>query len=149
MLGQALTIQTQALKFRYQYLTEPAGQRRLKGDKMKATHYTDIQGTEMNNDMVKGITGRVLIGKHDGAPNFCMRRFDVEPGGYAPRHTHDWEHEIYVLEGKGEALVGDQWHVISPGTVIFVPPNVDHQIKNTSDGHLAFLCLIPSTAPEM
>ena len=28
---------------------------------MKVTHYTDIPGTEMNNDMVEGVTGRVLI----------------------------------------------------------------------------------------
>jgi len=116
---------------------------------MKATHYTDIQGTEINNDIVKNITGRVLIGKDDGAPNFCMRRFDVKPGGHAPRHTHDWEHEIYVLEGKGEVLLGDEWHDISQGTAVYVPPNVDHQIKNSSDDHLAFLCLVPSAAPEM
>ena len=116
---------------------------------MKVTHYTEIPGKEMHNDMVKHVTGRVLIGKADGANNFCMRRFDVEPGGHAPRHTHDWEHEIYVVEGKGEVLIGDQWHDISKGTVIHVPPNVDHQIKNNSTGHLAFLCLVPSKAPEM
>ncbi|MEZ4604792.1 MAG: hypothetical protein R2861_15740 [Desulfobacterales bacterium] len=53
---------------------------------MKATHYTDISGTKMNNDdMVKRVTGRVLIGKDDGAPNF-MRRFDVEPGGQPPAY---------------------------------------------------------------
>ncbi|HRF89957.1 MAG TPA: hypothetical protein PLF65_04075 [Desulfobacter postgatei] len=38
---------------------------------------------------------------------------------------------------------------ISQGTAVYVPPNVDHQIKNSSDGHLAFLCLVPSKAPEM
>ena len=116
---------------------------------MKATHYTDIQGTEINNDMVKNVTGRVLIGKDDGAPNFCMRRFDVAPGGHAPRHTHDWEHEIYVLEGKADVLLGEQWQTVSQGTAVYIPPNVDHQIKNNSDGHLAFLCLVPSAAPEM
>jgi len=116
---------------------------------MKVIHYTDIPGKQMNNDMVKGVTGRVLIGRDDGAGNFCMRRFDVEPGGHAPRHTHDWEHEIYVVQGRGEVLIGDQWHAISPGTVVYVPPNVDHQIKNSSDEHLAFLCLVPQAAPEM
>lgn len=116
---------------------------------MKVAHYKDIPGKELNNDMVKLVTGRVLIGKGDGASNFCMRRFDVEPGGHAPRHTHDWDHEIYVVEGKGEVLIGDQWHGISQGTAIHIPPNVEHQIKNSSDGHLAFLCLVPPAAPEM
>ncbi len=103
----------------------------------------------MNNDMVKDVTGRILIGKEDGAANFCMRRFDLKPGGYAPRHAHDWEHEIYVLEGKGEVFIEDQWHDITKDTVVFVPPNADHQIRNNSDSPLAFLCLVPPAAPEM
>ena len=54
---------------------------------MKVSHYSKIPGKEMNNDMVKDVTGRILIGKEDGAANFCMRRFDLKPGGYAPQ-TH-------------------------------------------------------------
>ena len=66
-----------------------------------------------------------------------------------PRHTHDWEHEIYVLEGKGKVYIKDQWYEIAKDTAVFVPPNADHQIKNSSDEPLAFLCLVPPAAPEM
>ena len=116
---------------------------------MKVVHYTEVLPIEMNNDTVKNVSGRVLLGKEDGAPNFCMRRFDLGPGGYAPEHSHDWEHEIYVLEGKGQVMIDGTDHAAPAGSAIFVPPNVPHQVKNPSDSAFAFLCLVPSGAPEM
>lgn len=116
---------------------------------MKVVHYTEIPPIEMNNDIVKNVAGRVLLGSEDGTPNFCMRRFDLGPGGYAPRHSHDWEHEIYVLEGRGQVLIHDTVHDIKAGSAVLVPPNAEHQVKNASDANFAFLCLVPSGAPEM
>ncbi len=57
--------------------------------------------------MVQNVAGRVMIGKEDGAQNFCMRMFEMGKDGYTPRHTHDWEHEIFVLVGKGEVFIKD------------------------------------------
>ncbi|MDD9301599.1 MAG: cupin domain-containing protein [Desulfobacter sp.] len=116
---------------------------------MKITHYSDIDSVTMNNEMVKNVTGRILIGKADGASNFCMRKFDIGPQGFTPRHAHDWEHEIFVLEGKGEIFIKDKWTDITQGTVVYVPPNEDHQIRNTGDKEFSFLCLVPPQAPEM
>ncbi len=116
---------------------------------MKAVNYKDIPATVIEHEGVKNVTGRVLIGKADGAPNFCMRLFEVGKGGFAPRHSHEWEHEIFVLEGDGEVLIGDTWHPLSQGSVVFVPGNLEHQLKNTGDGTLRFICLVPPQAPEM
>ena len=116
---------------------------------MKVTHYTDIPPIAIDNEMVKNVAGRVLIGKEDGASNFCMRRFEIGPKGFTPKHSHDWEHEVWVLEGNGEVFIKDKWHALEPGTAVYVPPNADHQFKNVSDAPFAFLCLVPSQAPEM
>ena len=116
---------------------------------MKAIYYEEILPIVMNNDQVKNVAGRVLIGKADGATNFCMRLFEIGPDGYSPLHSHDWEHEIFIHEGKGEVLLKDEWKPISKGTAIFIPANVEHQIKNGSDKPLLFICLVPSVAPEM
>ena len=51
--------------------------------------------------------------------------------------------------GKGKVFIGDAWHDISAGTTIFVPPNVDHQFKNTSEDVMTFICVIPAGAPEL
>ena len=116
---------------------------------MKVIHYSDIPPIAMNSDQVKHVAGRVLIGREDGASNFCMRRFEIGPDGFTPRHSHDWEHEVWVLEGEGEVMIENQWHALKPGTAVFVPPNVEHQFRNRAAQNFAFLCLVPSRAPEI
>ena len=116
---------------------------------MKVTNYKEILPVTMNNEMVKNVTGRVLIGREDGAPNFCMRLFEMGPDGFTPKHSHDWEHEIFVHAGNGEVWMDNRWHSLSKGSAVFVPPNVEHQFRNSSDKMFTFICLIPSKAPEL
>lgn len=116
---------------------------------MKLVNYTDLEPVLMNNEIVKNVAGRVLIGKDDQANNFCMRLFEIDKEGFTPRHTHEWEHEIFVHSGNGEIFIDGDWHPMSAGSAVFVPPNADHQIRNNSDGMLTFICLIPAGAPEL
>ena len=58
---------------------------------MKITPYTQAQATHFDREPAKGIAARVVIGKSDGANNFCMRVFEIAPGGHTPRHSHAWE----------------------------------------------------------
>ncbi|MBW1867463.1 MAG: cupin domain-containing protein [Deltaproteobacteria bacterium] len=116
---------------------------------MKIQHYSDIQFTKFDTPGVKGTTGRVAIGKADGANNFCMRVFEVEKNGYSPRHIHDWEHEIFIHHGSGEVYQKGRWNPVVAGSTIFIPGNEEHQIRNTGGQTLVFICLIPSGAPEL
>ncbi|MBI4734395.1 MAG: cupin domain-containing protein, partial [Rubrobacteridae bacterium] len=79
----------------------------------------------------------------EGAENFALRVFKVEPGGNTPLHTHDWEHEVFVLKGSGSAYSEGEFVPMNAGDAIFIPPNELHQFKNTSDDILEFICLIP------
>ena len=116
---------------------------------MKVIDYHRIPDTRFDNDKAKGVSGRVIIGKADGAPNFCMRVFELDPGGHSPRHIHDWEHEIFFHAGTGEVLNDGSWTPVSAGSAAFVPGGTDHQIRNTGDEKLVFVCLIPAGAPEL
>jgi quercetin dioxygenase-like cupin family protein len=116
---------------------------------MKIVDYKSVKPTKFDNDVAKAVTGRVVIGKKDGAENFCMRVFEVEEHGHTPRHTHEWEHEIFFHSGKGEVLSQGKWTPVYPGTAVFVPGNEDHQIRNTGSERLVFVCLIPKDAPEL
>jgi quercetin dioxygenase-like cupin family protein len=89
---------------------------------------------------------RWLIGSNDGAPNFSMREYEVEPGGFTPRHSHAYEHEVYVLAGQGIVVENDERHPIRSGDVVFVAPDEVHQFRNTGAELLRFLCLIPNSA---
>jgi len=116
---------------------------------MKKIYYTDPQPVLMNNDVAKGVAGRILIGKADGADNFCMRIFEIDPGGNTPKHSHDWEHEIFFHAGDGEIFGNGKWSTVNAGDVVFVPSNEEHQIRNNGTSKLTFICVIPSKAPEM
>jgi quercetin dioxygenase-like cupin family protein len=109
---------------------------------MKVEHYTNTPLEEVEN--VPGVSVRWVITDKDGAPTFAMRVFDVQPGNATPFHDHDWEHEVFVLEGKG-VLRGEEneWE-IGQGTVVFVPSMEKHQFVNRGDGILRFICLIPN-----
>lgn len=108
---------------------------------MKIQHYTEIPATDVEE--ASGVKRRWLIGEEDGAPNFAMRMFEVEPGGYTPHHSHNWEHEVFVLEGKGVVRSEQKENPVRQGSVVFILPNEPHQLVNTSKETLKFLCLIP------
>ncbi len=110
---------------------------------MKLAHYTDIPLEEVNVDGAKNTKIRWLISQKDNAPHFAMRMFEVEPGGFTPYHTHEWEHEAFVLQGKGALVTKDDEKEFKQWDVIFVPPNVTHQFRNTGDDLMRFLCIIP------
>jgi quercetin dioxygenase-like cupin family protein len=102
-----------------------------------------MEPTPVTMDGVKGVTMRVMVGRGDGAPNFAMRHFSVEPGGHTPRHAHNYEHEVFVVGGSGRAECDGAFQPIRAGDVLFVEPNRTHQFVNTGEAPLEFLCLVP------
>ncbi|MBN1908887.1 MAG: cupin domain-containing protein [Pirellulales bacterium] len=116
---------------------------------MKVAHYTQIESAPVDMEGSVGCQIRCLIGQADGAPHFTMRQFDVAPGGHTPKHTHPFEHEVYILEGQGVVLEGNTEHPLSPGTAVYVPSGQLHQFRNTGAGTLKFLCLIPHPLGDM
>jgi quercetin dioxygenase-like cupin family protein len=91
----------------------------------------------------EGVKIKWLIDKTVGAPIFAMRHFTVQPGGHTPVHKHDWEHEVYVLEGEGVVKHQDREYPIRAGDAVFVPPNQLHQFRSTESSCLRFLCMVP------
>lgn len=89
---------------------------------------------------------RWVIAKNDGAPNFAMRVVEVQPGGSTPHHQHEWEHEVFVIEGQGVVRGSQGDRPIRYGSVVFVPGNEMHQFVNPGSEILRFLCLIPHPA---
>jgi quercetin dioxygenase-like cupin family protein len=87
-----------------------------------------------------------LLDRHDGAPNFEMRKFTIRPGGSIPEHYHpDIEHEQYVLRGRYKIGIGSKVHVVKTGDSVFIPKGTPHWYKNTGKANAEFLCIIPKT----
>lgn len=92
---------------------------------------------------VQGARMSVMVGRADGAPNFALRQFRVEAGGHTPRHSHDYEHEVFVVSGSGTILLEGKERPIRSGDVIYVPANEEHQFRAGQPDGLRFLCLVP------
>ena len=109
----------------------------------KVCHYTEVPAKTFG-DEAPGVTIRWLIGEEgDGAPVYASRLIEVAPGRSTPDHTHPFEHENFILEGKGKVRIDEAWHELGPGYVVFVPPGARHRYVNTGEGPFKFLCGIP------
>jgi quercetin dioxygenase-like cupin family protein len=97
----------------------------------------------------KGLTVRWVINASQGATNFAMRVFELEPGKGSPFHKHANEHEAYVLAGSGEIEIDDDKANLKEGTVIFIPAQENHRFRNTGKDVLRFIDVIkfPLTLP--
>jgi len=110
---------------------------------VKHVHYTEVELEEPEEKGIKDVKVRWAISKKDGAENFAMRVFEIQPGGYTPLHQHDWEHEVFVLEGKGVTKDKQDEKPFKQGDIFFIPPMEWHQFYNTGNEILKFICLIP------
>jgi len=109
----------------------------------KAVHFTEIKQEDVKEPRFEDVKVRWLITKDDGAENFAMRHFEIAPGGQSAHHTHDWEHETFILDGHGSVVCGEEKERVGPDYVIFIPPNIPHHFENLGHEALRFLCLIP------
>ena len=91
----------------------------------------------------KGVEFRPLLAQNVNPPNFYLRVFDISPGGFTPRHTHDWEHEIFVVKGTGKISLSDRDETISEGDAIYVEPNELHQFLNDGTTLMRMICVVP------
>jgi quercetin dioxygenase-like cupin family protein len=109
---------------------------------LKISSYQNVEASKAEEGAEK-LRVRWLITKEIGAENFAMRLFEMDPGGFSPLHRHPWEHEVFILEGKGLATNGSEGEEFKEGDFIFIPSNEMHQLRNTSQATVKFLCLIP------
>lgn len=64
------------------------------------------------------------------------------PGQEHKAHTHaDQDKLYYVVQGSGEASLGDKTAAVEAGDLVLAPAGVLHGMRNTSDAPLIVLTL--------
>lgn len=112
---------------------------------MKAKHQKDMEKIPVEAYGSTKTTIQWLWNKeNDGIPNFAMRRFEILPGGKIGVHDHPWEHEIYVLSGKGKVFTTDKEIIAKVDDALYMPPDVPHGYTNEFEEPFVFLCMIPN-----
>ncbi len=107
---------------------------------MKIQYYQDVRPTED----LPGVFKREVVNARDGAPNFTMRLFEIQPGKSTPSHSHPWEHEIFIISGECTAVSGGKETKIGKDFSVFVPPNEHHAFINSGKEVLRLICVIPN-----
>ena len=65
--------------------------------------------------------------------------FELDPGAELPGHTDSAEELLIVVQGTGEARVGDDVARITKHDVALVPPMAPHGLRNIGDDVLRIL----------
>ena len=114
---------------------------------MYKVNVKDVEKAPVAKEAYKGkrIWVQYLITEEQGAKKFHMRIFTIEPHESTPPDQHIYEHEVFVLKGRGRLLTvkgGDRREVeIREGDAIFIESNEMHQFFNDYDEPLIFLCI--------
>ena len=74
---------------------------------------------------------------------FAMGTQNVAPGGYVREHTHEANEEaVFVIEGRGRAVIAGEEHPMEAGTSVFLPMGVRHMFINDGPTDLRWVWLI-------
>ena len=112
---------------------------------MKIQNYRQVKG----NEATPGVVMRVVAGTAEGAPTFVMRVFEIEPGSNTPHHTHDWEHEMFMVSGEGTLKSGNTETPLKEGDTVTVLPGEQHGVFNTGKKLLTMICVVPLVDGKM
>lgn len=110
---------------------------------MIVSNEKDVKISEIKAPGYANIVGKVLVSPETGWDNYVMRVFEVGENGHSGRHTHDYPHIVYTLEGTGTLFLDGKDYSIEKGSFTFIPPNKEHQLINKGEDHLKFICIVP------
>jgi len=103
-----------------------------------------VPARDVDMEGAQGVRVRVLFGPRDDAPTFAMRVFEMSPGGHTPYHSHPFEHEVLVLNGKVGLVDEEGLQELQTEDAVLIRPGEQHQFRNLSGNDEArFLCLVP------
>ncbi|MEA2412985.1 MAG: hypothetical protein QOC77_3546 [Thermoleophilaceae bacterium] len=76
------------------------------------------------------------INVHTGSADSAVVYFEIPPGYRLATHTDSEEEVLYVVQGEGEAEVGDERGHIAAGDLAVIPAMVPHGVRNTGEERL-------------
>jgi len=107
---------------------------------MRVYHYSDMPDQPIAGD-APGTRKRPL-NDVDSAVSTAM--VEVAPGGHTLRHSHPYEHKIFIVEGMGEARDDSGNIPLAPGVFLYIRPEELHVISNNGAKPLRFLEIEPT-----
>jgi len=93
---------------------------------------------------------KILISEHTvGATKISMGTNVTEQGSKIPLHKHtDSEEAMFVIQGRGKLICDGEEYDLYPGTAIFSPVGVEHEIINVGDEPFKIVWAYAPPLPE-
>ena len=96
-----------------------------------------------------GVETLRLIDTEHGSVSLRVGEATLSPGGRVPTHIHpNTEEAMVVLEGKIEAIVGDQRVTLSPGDSMLAPAGIVHGCRNDQESPARLISMFPTQNVE-
>jgi len=99
----------------------------------------DIGGKVVKED------DRYIVKDNDFLKNLILSSTELNPGKQTSGHRHAGQEEVYIfVNGSGNMIVdGDSYDQfdVTAGDVILIPDGAFHQVINTSNENLYFVCI--------
>ena len=105
-------------------------------------HWEGVDTVDYGEKGFVGVIKRVLIGPAEGAPNYILRYFRVEPGQHTNLERHAHDHGVVILHGKARLQLNTEFHEVGSMDVVYIAGDDLHQFTNEGDEAIGFLCVI-------
>lgn len=102
----------------------------------------DVKAEESKDEIVgQGTVYRKIVINDKVSNGFGVVWVSFAPGAKLNFHTHAFEQILYVTEGKGIVATEAEQHVVTPGSVVFIPPGESHWHGATEDSSFTHIAL--------
>ena len=104
-----------------------------------------VEGVSVTSPKRFRRTNRILAAKdlNSHITNALVGQCTFEGFSEADMHTHDCVELIYILEGKGESIIGGERVDLLPHRLVIFPKQVPHNIKNLQEEQMKVLFIFP------
>jgi len=118
---------------------------------MKHIREQEIFADIVREPGAKQATIKRLIDTTDGADRFVLSLFELKPNGSTPPHYHEWEHEVFILQGTMQLILPHEERTVQlqANDVVFIPRNEPHGFMTGEDETCQFLVVAPTERPPI
>lgn len=86
----------------------------------------DVKTEESKNPLFTGKVEQKFWVTEKNAKELKVNLVSFSPGARTKMHSHTGEQVLYITEGKGTVATDKKEHVVTPGTVVFIPVGEKH-----------------------
>jgi mannose-6-phosphate isomerase-like protein (cupin superfamily) len=95
-------------------------------------------------------TEQYIIKENKFSTNLNLKSYSIKTGNELEGRTFTDKDQVwYVILGKGDVQLNQQMYEVRPGSVITIPANVYHRLRNIGETDLYFICVVGESSKNV